>query len=201
MPASSPGPAVQDGLCPAVLGPAGYVIADSHRPLLTVGNRTDPVSTDALGDQEVAYSVCAARAKGDVVLTSAPLIGMTFDGHRVLRILVQPPRLASQRLLGFRSQLRAVRRKINDIADVLDEVALRAGCCRAVTGAKACAVLGRIGTSCSQDREQRDGPHTRPARQPHQGLHLADPLRSRTGSMTRQERRLTGNKPESLTFA
>src|SRR5690606_26212152 len=52
---STAGPAVQDSLCPAILGPARYVVADSHRPLLTIGDGPDPVSTDALTNEKIPY--------------------------------------------------------------------------------------------------------------------------------------------------
>ncbi len=116
---------VQDSLCAAILRPARDVVADSHRPLLTVGDRAHPVGLNAVLSKEVANRRSAACAEGDVVLTRSALVRMPFDCDRILRVLPQPLRLLLQGRLGLWRQVRAIGREIDEIADVDGEISLR----------------------------------------------------------------------------
>ena len=58
---------------------------------------------------------------------TAAFIGVAFDGHRVLRILVEPNGLLAQDILPFAGQGRAVDLEMNDIADIRGKILSRAG--------------------------------------------------------------------------
>src|SRR5262245_34082417 len=81
---------VQHGLRAPVLRPAGDVVTDRHRSLLAVGDGTDTRAVDAVLRQEVADRGGTAGTQRNVVFARAALVGMAFDGNRVLRILLKP---------------------------------------------------------------------------------------------------------------
>ena len=87
------------------------------------------------------------------------LVGVTFDGDRVLRILLEPLRLLLQRRGCFGRQIRAVGGEVDDIADVDREVTMRARRHRAVAarerGIRLVLVIGASGdqTTHKQDRK------------------------------------------------
>lgn len=118
---------VEHGLRPSVLRPARYIVAHRHRPLFAVGNMPNALGGNAVARQEVSHRDSTASAERDVVLAGAALIGMSLDGNRVLRILLQPARLLAQRLLCLGRQIAAVGREVDDVADVLREVASESG--------------------------------------------------------------------------
>ena len=82
--------------------------------------------------QEVADGLGALGAERDVVFARSALVGVAFDGDRVLGVLLQPARLIRHRLLGLRRQVHAIGREIDDVAGVDGEVPRRTWRRRAV---------------------------------------------------------------------
>ena len=81
---------VEHGLRPAILRPAGDVVADRDRPLLAVGDRADAACAHARLSKVPSHRRGPAGAKREVVFARAALVGMAFDGDGVLRILIEP---------------------------------------------------------------------------------------------------------------
>src|SRR3546814_287454 len=79
---------VDGGDAATVLSPGGLVAAEHRRTLLAVADRRDPVGRDARGNQVALHAGGAALAQGQVVLAGAPLVGMTLDGHRHVRVQI-----------------------------------------------------------------------------------------------------------------
>jgi hypothetical protein len=119
--------AVQHRLRTPILRPAGNVVANGHRALLAVGDGPDARRVDAVLCQIVSHCRGTTRSERDIVFTRTAFVGVAFDCDRVLRILLQPLRLLDKRLRRFRRQINGIGREIDDVADVLREVALRAG--------------------------------------------------------------------------
>src|SRR5512135_1595875 len=90
------GPGIQHRLRATVLRPAGDVVTHRDRPFLAVGDGPHPGSADAMRGQIRLYRGRTARTERDVVLPRAALVGVAFDRHRVLRILIEPNGLLAQ---------------------------------------------------------------------------------------------------------
>ena len=90
---------VQDCRGATVLRPGGLVGARCNRTLFTVGNHADACRVHTLSKQIVAGSSSTALAKGEVVLTGAALVTVTFDGYGQRRVAFQECSLTIERRL------------------------------------------------------------------------------------------------------
>src|SRR5262245_25848375 len=90
----------------AVLRPARDVVAPRDRPFLAVRDGPHAVAVDATRHQVLADRLGAAGAERDVVLARPALVGVTFDGERVLAVVLEPLRLLVERGARLRRQLR-----------------------------------------------------------------------------------------------
>src|SRR5690606_8839976 len=129
MPTGLAAGATQHGDSAAVLRPARDVVADGNRALLAVGNCADAVGGNALRDEEVARSSCAASTKRQVVFAGTAFVGMTLDGDRVLGVTVQPLGLTGKRLLRVGADQRRVGIEEDAVTNIDREVLRRSGCC------------------------------------------------------------------------
>src|SRR5690606_16655457 len=80
----------------AVLRPGGFVGAEGFRALLAIADRRDADRVDTECGEIVLGGIGAALAKGEVIFTRTALVAMALDGDALLRIALQPLRLAAQ---------------------------------------------------------------------------------------------------------
>src|ERR1044072_6884926 len=99
---------IQHGLRPAILGPAGGLVAHGNWTLLAVGNRLDACGVHPLARQEGLDRHRSLGTEGEVVLPRPALVGVAFDRHPILRVLVEPARLMAEDAAGFPAKRRAV---------------------------------------------------------------------------------------------
>ena len=92
---------------------------------------------------------------------------MAFDGDGVLRILLQPLRLLLESGAGFRRQVGAVGREVDDVADIDAEITLRSGRHRAVAaGELRTRRILVVGAGGDQGTHEQDGEEARCAGEP-----------------------------------
>jgi hypothetical protein len=96
-------------------------------------------------DQILACRRRAACTQRDVVFARAALVGMAFDGDLIVRILVQPLRLAIERLLRIGADSRRIRVEEDPVADIDGEVLLTCPGRRSGRDRRHCSGSGLLG--------------------------------------------------------
>jgi len=77
-----------------------------------------------LGNEEFARGGGTPCREGDVVFARSALIGMAFNLHRNIAILLEPGGLAAERFLRFRGERRLVDQEVDAVANIDGEVLL-----------------------------------------------------------------------------
>src|SRR5438876_3475793 len=81
---------VDDGDGPAVLGIGFLGGADHRRALLSVADRRDPGCGNPRCDEHVFCRLGAALAEREIVFAGTPLVAVTLDRYRNIRVTPQP---------------------------------------------------------------------------------------------------------------
>src|ERR1700744_1558962 len=87
----------------AILRPSGFVAAQYGGAFFALADGLDGVRFDAVRNQIVLHSGCAAFAESQVVFAGAAFVTMTFDGHFACAVFLQPSCLTVERRTGFRA--------------------------------------------------------------------------------------------------
>src|SRR6185312_6376608 len=155
IPGDGPAAVVEDRLRAPILVPAGRGVAGRDRPLLAVGHRADPPRVHARPREKGFHRRGAAGAEREVIFARSPLVGMAFDGDRVLRILVEPAGLVAQDARRLAGQVRAVLLEMHDVADIDGEISFRPGSYRPLPTQAIfpCRILTRAGCQGKSNQE------------------------------------------------
>src|SRR5439155_15528193 len=86
----------------AVLGIGIFGGTDDRRALLAVADCRDPGRGNPRCDEHVFCRLGAALAEREIVFARTPLVAMTFDRNRDIRITPQPVGLPGENLPRFR---------------------------------------------------------------------------------------------------
>src|SRR5205823_9320366 len=98
---------------------------DHRRAFLPVADRRDPRSRDARCDEDVFCRLGAALPECQIVFAGAPLVAMTLDRDRDIRVTPQPICLPSEDLPRFRRDVRSVEREKDTVARTRLQILLR----------------------------------------------------------------------------
>src|SRR3954454_9386255 len=107
-------------LCPGLLTRSA-----DRRAFLAVAQRGDTIRGDASGNEVVLRRGGAAVAQCQVVLARAALVGVTFDRHADVAVLLQPLGLPVQGGAGFGGQVHLIVAEEDPVAGIGREVLLR----------------------------------------------------------------------------